>query len=200
MSLTNSYKRFVTDLQSVNGIMDDCEQHFKMQGYSVQTEETATGGFISLTKGGLFETIAGMKTGLNITLIKTTGAIEVKMEVGVFGNQFLPTAMALLVFRPFLISQIYGLIQQDKLDVEAYSIIESSIRQNEKADVKKAMGDICPYCGKDLPEGSVFCIKCGKKVLDDFNCPKCGAKLSRESAFCHRCGVKLENAADVDPE
>ena len=50
------------------------------------------------------------------------GVMEVSMDVGVFGKQALPTAISTLVFWPVLIPQIYGLVQQNELDKEAYRV------------------------------------------------------------------------------
>ena len=200
MSLTNSSRRFATGLRNVSGILNDCREHFEHQGYAVQAQETAAGGFISLTKGGLFETVAGLKTGLNITLTRVRGAIEVKMEVGIFGKQALPTAISVLVFWPVVIPQIYGLIQQNKLDTEAYSVIEDAIRYYERSDTGRGAGEFCPYCGSDIPAGSVFCDRCGRKVAEELVCPKCGTELPEGSAFCLKCGTKLSDTADADPE
>jgi hypothetical protein len=165
MSLTNSSRKYATDLRDVSVIMSECAEHFEWRGYSVQTEKTTAGGFISLTKGGVFETIAGLKTGLNITITRIADGLEVKMEVGIFGKQILPTAIAVLVFWPVHIPQIFGLIQQNKLDEEAYSLIESSIRKHEPGRTKNHENEFCPYCGKDIPAGSVYCDRCGKKIV-----------------------------------
>ncbi len=110
MSLTNSSRKYATDLRDVSVIMSECAEHFEWRGYSVQTEKTTAGGFISLTKGGVFETIAGLKTGLNITITRIADDLEVKMEVGIFGKQSRPTAIAGLGFVPVHILQRFGRI------------------------------------------------------------------------------------------
>lgn len=192
MALTDSSRIFSTQVQDIPGIMDYCRQYFAAQGYDVTAEKTLDGGFISLTKGGLFRSISGMKTGLNITLTQMPGSITASMKVGVFGKQLVPTAIAMWVFWPILIPQIYGLIQQSKLDTEAYGVIEAAIRQREAVVVSIPENTaFCVHCGKPMPADAAFCTSCGKRVNDDNVCPNCGAELPGEFAFCPKCGSRV---------
>lgn len=191
MSLLNSKRRFDTTLRDLSGITSCFESHFQGKGYTVSTENTATGAFISMTKGGIFKTISGMKTGLNITLTQNDGSIDVAMEVGIFGKQILPSIISMLVFWPVLIPQIYGLIQQNNLDKEAYQVIGDAIRHCEHHSNDRPDSNFCPYCGKQVPAGSMFCPKCGKNISDEVTCPKCGASVDKSSAFCPKCGTKM---------
>ena len=68
MALTDSSRTYSTRVQDIDSIMICCKEHFEQKGYNVTTERTLDGGFVSLTKGGIFKTISGMKTGLNITI------------------------------------------------------------------------------------------------------------------------------------
>ena len=38
------------------------------------------------------------------------------------------------------------------------------------------------------------CFHCGQPLSERI-CPSCGSEVLEESLFCHRCGVKLENCA-----
>lgn len=192
MALVNSKRSFETTLQDLSGVISYFADYFEGKGYSVTTETTATGAFISMTKGGLFKTVSGMKTGLNITLTQNTGSIEAAMEVGVFGKQLLPSAISMLVFWPVLIPQIYGLIQQNNLDKEAYQVIGDAIRHCENQGGNMSAANFCPYCGKQVPAGSKFCPGCGKNISDEVTCPNCGAPIDKGSAFCPKCGTKIE--------
>ena len=48
----------------------------------------------------------------------------------------------------------------------------------------------CDNCGNESPEGSKFCIKCGKefKTSGPAQCPHCGADISEGTTFCPSCG------------
>lgn len=193
MALTDSSRIFSTQVQDIDSIMAYCKDYFQMQGYDVTVENTLDGGFMSLTKGGLFRSISGMKTGLNITLTKMPGSITASMKVGLFGKQLVPTAIAMLVFWPVLIPQIYGLVQQSKLDTEAYSVIETAIRQLENTVVAiEEQKVFCVHCGKPMPADADFCTSCGKRVTEENKaCANCGAELPGEFAFCPKCGTRV---------
>ena len=191
MALTNSKKIFKTSLTDFSEVVADFTAHFEAQGYTVNSEETATGYFISMTQGGIFKTVSGMKTGLNITLAQKIGAVEVSMEVGIFGKQLLPSAISMLIAWPVLIPQIIGLIQQNKLDKEAYDVIEASLQSRTYSTANDAGGNFCPYCGKQNSPGSRFCAHCGKRLIEELHCPQCGAPLPSGTAFCSNCGAKI---------
>ncbi|MCL2487246.1 MAG: SPFH domain-containing protein, partial [Oscillospiraceae bacterium] len=50
----------------------------------------------------------------------------------------------------------------------------------------------CPFCGADLPEGSLSCDKCGKAFRV---CGKCGAVGDGAMKFCAECGEPMAPAA-----
>jgi ribosomal protein L40E len=67
----------------------------------------------------------------------------------------------------------------------------------------------CGHCGSDLPEDSIYCLACGRKVGDEQSsvvsyatlpfgttiaCPKCGAKNSRTDRWCGSCDADLDYA------
>lgn len=60
--------------------------------------------------------------------------------------------------------------------------------QQEQA-VATHSGEVCPNCKAILPEGAVFCNKCGASMKPV--CPKCGAEIAEGAAFCNKCGTKL---------
>lgn len=62
---------------------------------------------------------------------------------------------------------------------------------------------ICPACGAEVPNGSLFCAACGTKMVtpsvvpaeNGKVCSKCGAIVSEGSKFCTSCGQPVEQAA-----
>lgn len=50
---------------------------------------------------------------------------------------------------------------------------------------------ICPKCGHEETEDSVFCTNCGAKFEKSFSCPKCGNMVSSGDKFCTNCGYQL---------
>ena len=59
---------------------------------------------------------------------------------------------------------------------------------------------ICPNCRAAVPEGSVFCPKCGSKIevkpaakAEPRICPKCGSTVSEDALFCGKCGQSLHD-------
>lgn len=103
-------------------------QEFRNDGYEVQVVDLPSGGKdVSITKGGLFKAIIGMKTALEITLVPKGNKIQFDAGVGLFGLQVIPAAIALFVTWPVLLTQMWGLIQQSKLDDKALDIAEREI-------------------------------------------------------------------------
>ena len=177
MGLANSSRIFETRLTDFSGIEKDFRDHFELNGYTVESENTATGLFLSMTKGGTFQKVAGLQTGLNINIRTEGDRIVVSMEVGAFGKRILPTAIGLLVAWPLLLPEIYGLIQQNKLDEEAYRIIGEAIKKYDgTASAPVAVTQVVSE-----PEAEAFAF-----------CTACGAKVPADSAFCLKCGAKIE--------
>lgn len=189
MALQDSSRFFPTKLTDMSGIAKDFTQHFEGAGYTVSSELTGAGLFLSITKGGTFQSVVGMKTALNIDIQQTDGGLTAAMQVGAFGKQILPTALTLFVAWPVLIPQIMGLVSQSKLDEQAYAVIEAAIRKYEN-NTEAVAGQFCTACGAQLVEGAVFCPKCGQKTSDEQTCTSCGATLPPDSVFCLKCGTR----------
>lgn len=53
----------------------------------------------------------------------------------------------------------------------------------------------CENCGNESPEGSKFCIKCGKELkapeAAQPQCPHCGAEVAPGTMFCPACGKSI---------
>ena len=138
----------------------------RQEGYETRSD-TLLGGdvIVSLTKGGLFKAVVGMKTALKVELRVDGGNVLAKTSVGIWGHQIVPTVIMLLWFWPVLITQIWGLVQQSKLDSHVMDILAD--------EAKNDVGVV------DVPSEEVsarFCSECGKPVTGNF-CANCGAKV-----------------------
>lgn len=51
----------------------------------------------------------------------------------------------------------------------------------------------CQHCGHEVPEGSVFCNRCGYRMSNDMACPHCGRQIPSSSVFCPLCGRAVED-------
>lgn len=187
MALSNSKRFYKTNIKDCKVLKNEFVKHFEGEGYNVSSEDFGNDLFLSITKGGTFQSIAGLKTGLNINIKSVDDGISVEMEVGIFGKQAAATAITALVAWPMIIPQIIGLIKQNKLDEEAYSVIERNIKE---LDVDTSTIHYCENCGAKLNEGATFCTECGVKINNNV-CPKCNTKLPVGSKFCPSCGGKI---------
>lgn len=57
---------------------------------------------------------------------------------------------------------------------------------------------ICPYCGNQNSDDSLFCTECGKSFPQGTVCPHCGASISDDDAFCCNCGRKVDEQPAPD--
>ena len=51
----------------------------------------------------------------------------------------------------------------------------------------------CQHCGHEVPEGSVFCNRCGYRMSNDMACPHCGKQIPATSVFCPSCGRAVKD-------
>ena len=198
MALKQTVKKFETRLTDLSEVVNDFRLYFEGKGYTVNTDIGTASTFMSITKGGVFKTVSGMKTGLNINMMVYDGYVEVKMSVGIFGKQLIPSIITALVFWPFIVTQIIGIIKQNKLDEEAYSVIEESIRNHEPGgtlakEINQVGGNnaFCPHCGQIIESDAKFCPHCGQATTNEKVCPECGAKVDANTKFCSNCGHKF---------
>lgn len=143
------------------------QDEFQKEGYEVEKIFLSNGGYeISITKGGIFKAVLGMRTALKVTLTPQGGSIYFEAGVGVWGQQVIPTIISMLYFWPILITQIWGLVEQSNLDEKALNIamevISSNNMSNDNLDSNK--GKFCTVCGAQNVETAKFCCGCGKPL------------------------------------
>lgn len=157
----------------IPAIADRICQTFAADGYEINRDNLMSGGVdISVTKGGVFKAIVGMKTALKITLIPQSNSISFEVGVGIFGQQALPTVISMLFFWPVLLTQIWGLIQQSDLDDMALAAAQAVINENGSGNYTGGLtpppvpGTVkfCTNCGAKLPDNARFCSNCGSPL------------------------------------
>ena len=144
------------------------EVELRKEGYDTRNDLLLGGDeIVSVTKGGLFKAVVGMKTALKVELRADNGNVLAKTSVGIWGHQIVPTVIMLLWFWPVIITQIWGLVQQSRLDTHVMEILARAASAGADAiDVPS---------GEDEPPAR-FCSECGKPVHGNF-CSNCGAKV-----------------------
>ena len=170
MGVFNSTRQFSLPHDKIGAVADDVMAALREQGYEVQGQPLMGGGWdISVTRGGMFKTVLGLKTALKLSLSpRAPGLVFAEASVGIFGQQALPTVVMLFVAWPVLLTQIWGLIQQSKLDDRVMALIAEAIRRRcPEAALPAAgadRGSFCAQCGAPLGPGAKFCTACGAPV------------------------------------
>lgn len=156
---------FSSDLIPV--VAAEVAEELQVEGYEVTPEELLSGDVeLALYKGGIFKSILGLKTALKVTFSGMGNRFRVDCKVGIWGQQAVPTAISMLFFWPVLITQIWGLVRQSRLDDHVLELVaEACERHGKKTEVPVA----------EAPT-AVFCPQCGAQAKGAF-CSACGAKL-----------------------
>lgn len=146
------------------------QEEFQKEGYEVKSDALNSGAYdISVTKGGIFKAVLGMRTALHITLVPQGNDVAFEASIGIFGQQAIPTVISMFFFWPVLITQIWGLVAQAKLDDKALEIA---------MHVAYADGIKCQQTETNGYGQDKFCTSCGARVSSDANfCKNCGSKI-----------------------
>ena len=150
-------------------IANRIQEEFQNEGYEVSMDALSSGGYdISITKGGVFKAVLGMKTALKVTLLPQDNNIHFEAGVGIWGQQAIPTVISMLFFWPVLITQIWGMVEQSKLDDKALEIAQDVICMNNHVGSSHSDnndgGKFCTNCGTKLDGSSKFCSNCGTRL------------------------------------
>ena len=171
MGTFNTQKLLFGDPSLIPTIASRIEASFSSEGYVVQNQSLMSGVTdISITKGGIFKAVLGMKTALKISLSPQSGGIMFNAGIGIFGQQVIPTLVMMFVAWPVLLTQIWGLVQQSKLDDKALAIAEDVVRNSSFVSRQHSYGTavsdnkFCTQCGTKNTSGANFCIHCGNKL------------------------------------
>jgi hypothetical protein len=176
MSAFSSEKLVTVTIPDLAPVAADLVTHFQERGYESVSIAGPDGGHeVSITKGGTFKKVVGLRTALKIEILPQPAGTLIRAGVGIFGKQALPFAIAVLVTWPVLLTQIWGLINQAGLDDEAIKVAELSLNrlsrlagQPEPAGALSANGarSFCHKCGHAQSGDADFCTKCGTRSTD----------------------------------
>ena len=169
MATFNTKKILYGSTSLIPTIANRIQEEFQNEGYEVAMDALSSGGYdISITKGGVFKAVLGMKTALKVTLLPQGSNINFEAGVGIWGQQAIPTVISMLFFWPVLITQIWGMVEQSKLDDKALEIAENVICLNSGNTIgstPSANGSkFCTQCGTQNIETAKFCCGCGRPL------------------------------------
>lgn len=168
MGTFKSSKTFYASPSLIPDIAEVIKNDFLRDGYEVDYQILISGGCdMSITKGGVFKAVLGMKSALKVNIQPSGNQIFIEAGVGIFGQQAIPSFISLFLFWPVLLTQIWGMVQQSKLDDRVMIIAENYINANHSktpyANVSASGSKFCVSCGKQLSEDAVFCSGCGTR-------------------------------------
>lgn len=146
---------------SLGAVVKETVEHFEKQGYTSHCGQTVSGGWqISLTKGGTFKAVLGLKTALNAQITPQPDGTAVHLSIGIFGREVVPTAIMLFIAWPLMIIPIWGMVKQYQLDEELLAIIEARLRAHSVVADQK----FCTECGAVIDTMAQICPRCGGSV------------------------------------
>jgi hypothetical protein len=165
MATFNKHKFIAASPTLIPDMAQAIRREFQYDGFEVNIEDLINGGAdISITKGGFFKAIVGMKSALKITLQPCENGVLFDANVGIFGQQVIPSIIAYLWCWPVLITQIWGMVEQSKLDDRAFEAAKSVCDQAPAPASPQQPSAFCPKCGKQVPPDAKFCPACGSPL------------------------------------
>lgn len=161
MGVFKSEKTYQASPDLIPSLGRSVSDNFRRDGFETSVEDLASGGVdISITKGGTFKAVVGLKSALKVKIVpEGRDALHVEAGVGIFGQQAIPTAISMVLAWPVLIPQIWGMVQQSKLDDRALEYVRQAIELHPRA--ADPATQFCPHCGSVLGMGAKFCGECG---------------------------------------
>lgn len=170
MGTFNTHKILNADPSLIPAMSEKIVNHFKADGYEVDVQVSSIGTHdISLTKGGMFKAVLGLKTALKVTLKPEGDKVSFDAGIGIFGQQLVPSLVMFFVAWPVMITQLWGLVQQSNLDDQALVLAESVVpvtasASNTETAEQRSNYAFCPSCGYKHEDGMRFCPNCGGKL------------------------------------
>lgn len=165
MAAFNTKKLILAPSSLIPAMGERISQSFVNEGFEVTRSPLSNGGYdVSITKGGMFKAVLGMKTALKVSLTPQSGNVYFDASVGIFGQQAIPTVISMFFFWPVLITQIWGIVEQSNLDDKALAIAEEVARNSSVKTSASTTGRFCTNCGTQVSMQAKFCPECGAKL------------------------------------
>ena len=177
MGTFSTKKNLAAPAELIPAMADRICADFQADGFDVKREELISGGVdISIAKGGVFKAVLGLKSALKVSLIPATDGVAFDAGVGIFGQQAIPTVISYFFLWPVLVTQIWGMVQQSKLDDRALASAQAVINEHNArpyasnawqpgpTPATPGAAAFCTQCGSPVPPGSRFCPGCGSKL------------------------------------
>lgn len=167
MSTYSKKKLLAAHPSQIDAIAEAIKTDFVRDGFEVNVDTLMSGGKdISITKGNLFKAVLGMRSALKVSLVPQIDGILFDANVGIYGQQAIPTVISMLFFWPVLITQIWGLVEQASLDDRALALAEQAVASRPTSAMpQNGCYRFCTSCGARLDESSKFCSNCGTKLV-----------------------------------
>jgi hypothetical protein len=165
MGVFKSSKTFDTTVPDLAPVAHAVMDHFRGKGFEVAGHRTILQGWdIDIHKGGAFQAVVGLKTALKIRIETAGASTKVEAGVGIFGQEAIPTAISMIVFWPVLVTQIWGIVQQSKLDEEALEAVAKALQAPDGGAAMAKAPRFCHECRAGLAATGKFCSECGAKM------------------------------------
>lgn len=131
MGVFQSQKTVPVHVADLAPVAQAVANHFQAKGFEVQTQSSDKGWHISISKADTFKVVMGTKTALNVELAPKGDGTDVSAGIGVFGQH--SGGLGGVLAGPLMLTQLWGMVQQSKLDDEAMAVAEKALQ-----DVKAA--------------------------------------------------------------
>lgn len=165
MATFNTKKLILAPSSLIPAMGERISQSFINEGYEVTGTPLSNGGYdVSITKGGMFKAVLGMKTALKVSLTPQGGNVYFDASVGIFGQQAIPTVISMFFFWPVVITQIWGMVEQANLDDKALAIAEEVACNSSVKSSASTTERFCTNCGTPVSPQAKFCPECGAKL------------------------------------
>lgn len=117
MGILKSSILFYNTSSHADRMANNLMQALRYEGYEVDGVKLPSGEWdISVKKGNLFKAVLGLQTAMKIKVSPTPPHTYVSTDVGIFGQQAIPTILTVCLWWPIAITQIWGIIKQQRLD------------------------------------------------------------------------------------